>query len=206
MATAFLNRLIPDFSQNADLPQHHAPERATNQRNEVSMPIQRQVIRATMKALIDRLGCLDAAAETINARWSKGGSKGTLSKKSAGFLSFTIEDVIALEDAQDLYPITKLMARRLSEREACHGEGVDCLMVQSGLIAKESGEAVSAILCAENSADAEDQAQAIKEIDEAIAALNAARARMTQKPDFHHQPRGLTHDGTTTRHEFQHHA
>lgn len=41
----------------------------------------RKVVRANMKALIDSFGCYDAVAETLNARWGGGSSKGTISKK-----------------------------------------------------------------------------------------------------------------------------
>ncbi len=137
----------------------------------------RQIVRVTMKALIDRLGCLDAAAETINARWGAGSSKGTLSKKLSGHLAFNVDDVIALEDAIGDYPVTKLLAKRLRNRT---NDMAECLITQTGIIAKESGDVVHAVLRAEQSACANDAAQAIIEIREAIAALQAAEARLTE--------------------------
>jgi hypothetical protein len=88
-----------------------------------------------------------------------------------------LADFIALEDASGRFPVTRMMARRLEDRVAM----VDsCLMQQSGVIAKESGEAISAILAAEQSSGANERAQAINEIDEAIYALRQARNRLEQ--------------------------
>jgi predicted translin family RNA/ssDNA-binding protein len=90
-------------------------------------------------------------------------------------LDFTVADVIALEDAAQRYPITHLLARRLDKRNR---PDTTCLITQTGIIAKESGEAISAILAAEQSSCADETAQAIAEIDEAVEALKTARARL----------------------------
>ena len=135
----------------------------------------RKIVTANMRALIDWFGCYDAVAETINARWGGGASKGTVSKKASGQLDFTVADVIALEDAAQRYPITHLLARRLDKRNR---PDTTCLITQTGIIAKESGEAISAILAAEQSSCADETAQAIAEIDEAVEALKTARARL----------------------------
>lgn len=146
------------------------------------MPDLRKISRANMKSIVDWFGCFDAVAETINARWDRiggsgGASKGTISKKASGILDWTLVDVIALEDARGDYPITRMMVRRLKDRVAV----VDCcLLQQSGVIAKESGEAISAILAAEQSSCADEKAQAITEIDEAMQALRAARSRLEE--------------------------
>lgn len=129
--------------------------------------------RAAMRALLARFGCLDAAAETINARLGGGTSKGTLSKKLAGQLDFTVPEVWALEDAMGHHPVTRILARRLAG--AGGGMAGRDLVGQVGLIARETGEAVAAILSAGQSADAIDSAGAVVEIDEAIAALRQAR-------------------------------
>lgn len=141
------------------------------------MPDLRKISRANMKSIVDWFGCFDAVAETINARWGGGASKGTISKKASGTLDWTLADVIALEDASGRFPVTRLMARRLEDRVTMADS---CLMQQSGVIAKESGEAISAILAAEQSSGANEKAQAIKEIDEAIDALRQARCRLEQ--------------------------
>ena len=135
----------------------------------------RKIVNANMRALIDWFGCYDAVAETINARWGGGSSKGTISKKASGQLDFTVADVIALEDAAQLYPITRLLARRL---KTDNRPDATCLLTQTGIIAKESGEAIAAILAAEQSSCANETAQAITEIDEAVEALKIARARL----------------------------
>ncbi len=139
------------------------------------MPDLRKISRANMKSIVDWFGCFDAVAESINARWGGGASKGTISKKVSGTLDWTLADVIALEDASGRFPVTRLMARRLEDRVAM---AENSLMIQSGIIAKESGEAISAILAAEQSCCADERAQAIKEIDEAMLALRQARARL----------------------------
>jgi hypothetical protein len=135
----------------------------------------RKISRAHMKSIVDWFGCFDAVAETINARWGGGASKGTISKKISGVLDWTLADVIALEDASGSFPVTRLLARRLEGRVVAVG---DNLVVQSGLIARESGEAIAAILAAEQSSSADEGAQAIKEIDEAMHALGLARAAL----------------------------
>lgn len=141
------------------------------------VPDLRKISRANMKSIVDWFGCFDAVAETINARWGGGASKGTISKKVSGALDWTLADVIALEDASGRFPVTRLMARRLETRVLMTG---GCLMLQSGAIAKESGEAIAAILAAEQSSGANERAQAIKEIDEAMYALRQARSRLEQ--------------------------
>ena len=76
---------------------------------------------------------------------------------------------MALEDAANIFPVTRMLMRRLSDTEAAVG----CIIDQAGVIAKESGEAVAAILKANKHTD--HRAQAIAEVDEAIVALRAAR-------------------------------
>ncbi|WP_114286007.1 hypothetical protein [Candidatus Halocynthiibacter alkanivorans] len=138
----------------------------------------RQIARANIKSIIDWFGCYDAVAETINARWGGGASKGTISKKVSGHLDWTIADLIALEDASGRYPVTRLLARRLENRA---DNAPDCLLIQTGLIARESGEAIAAILAAEQSSCAAENAQAIKEIDDATDALRSARAALERQ-------------------------
>lgn len=132
-------------------------------------------ISASLSALIQGyFGCFDAAAETINARWGRGASKGTISKKISGQLDWTVADVVALEDASGRYPVTRMLARRLDTASSHEGS----LLQHAGSIAKEMGEAVAAILAAEQSACADDKAQAIKELHEAETAVRLARERL----------------------------
>lgn len=140
----------------------------------------RHLIRATMRAMIDRLGCYDAAAEVLNARWGGGHSKGTISKKLSGSADFTVLDVIAFEDATGSYPITKFMARRLKDDE--DQRDADLLSAGSA-VAKETGEAISAILACVQSDGAGERAQAIKEGREAVEALKGALAILEQGDD-----------------------
>jgi hypothetical protein len=131
--------------------------------------------RAHMKSIVGWFGCYDAVAATINARWGGGSSKGTVSKKASGILDWTVADVIALEDASEQFPITQMMVKRLEAQEVINDI---CLMSLTGMIAKENGEAIAAILSAQQSSSADDRVRAMKEIDEAIVALQQARARL----------------------------
>ena len=155
--------------------------RKTARAQEMGLPMSdlRQISRANIKSIIEWFGCYDAVAETINARWGGGASKGTISKKVSGHLDWTIADLIALEDASDRYPVTRLLARRLENRA---DYAPDSLLLQTGLIARESGEAIAAILAAEQSSCAAENAQAIKEIDDALEALRLARATLERQP------------------------
>lgn len=139
----------------------------------------RRVVNAHVSAMIDGyFGCLDAACETINARLGTSVNKGTLSKRLQGQYDWPVSDIIALEDASGRYPITRMMARRLvPDERTARGS----LLMHASACAKETGEALSAILAAQQSGGGGDDAQAIREIDEAIAELRAARAFLTQK-------------------------
>jgi hypothetical protein len=154
--------------------------RKTARAQEMGLPMSdlRQISRANIKSIIEWFGCYDAVAETINARWGGGASKGTISKKVSGHLDWTIADLIALEDASGRYPVTRLLARRLENRA---DNAPASLLLQTGLIARESGEAIAAILAAEQSSCAAENAQAIKEIDDATEALRLARAALERQ-------------------------
>ena len=130
---------------------------------------------AHMRNLVQAFGCLDAVAASVNARWGGSVTKSTLSKKLAGHLWWTVPEVAAVEDALRRYPVTQMMARR-GEDPGAKASG--SLLVLSGAIAKETGEAISAILSAEQSAEAEDRARAMVEIDEAIEKLVDAKAKL----------------------------
>ncbi|MCG7574875.1 hypothetical protein MHM39_14985 [Phaeobacter sp. CNT1-3] len=136
-------------------------------------------VNASMAALIDgSFGCLDAAAETINARLGRSVGKGTLSKKLGQSIGWNVDEVIALEDAAGRYPVTKMLARRLRPNEYTAQGSV---LLHVGQISKETGEAVNAILSAQQSDAGCDYDQAIVEIDEAIEALRQARARLERE-------------------------
>ena len=132
------------------------------------------VVSAHMRALVGRLGCLDAAAETLNARWGGGHSKGTLSRKLNGSLDWTVKDVAGLEDALGQFPVTRLLERRRVQATPA----TVSILTQAGTISRETGEAIAAILAAEQSDSAHDRAQAVVELDQALEALRLARARL----------------------------
>ncbi len=134
----------------------------------------RRLINSQMQALIDgHFGCLDATAETINARLDHSVCKGTLSKRLQGQYGWPVDEIAALEDAAGRHPVTRLMARRLSPDERTARGSI---LMHVGRVSKETGEAVSAILAAQQSEAADDRDQAIVEIDEAIEALRKARS------------------------------
>jgi len=141
----------------------------------------RDLVQASMAALVQSFGCYDAVVEVLRARWGAGVSKGTISRKVARDLDWTVADVVALEDAAGKFPVTRLLARRLTAAPGCPRP----LSQHAGSIAKEAGEAVAAILSAEASAGGGDDEQAVVEIDEAMAALRAAReAIMNRRGEF----------------------
>lgn len=134
----------------------------------------RALVNAQMAAMIDGcFGCLDAAAETINARTGLSVNKGTLSKRLSGQYGWPIDEVAALEDAAGRHPVTRVIARRLNPDERTARGSI---LAQAGAISKETGEAVNAILAAQQSASSKDWAAAAAEIDEAVQALRAARS------------------------------
>lgn len=134
--------------------------------------ILRQQIDAQMRALVGGHGCLEAAAEAVNARWGTNVCKGTLSRRVSSELPWTILDVIGLEDALGRYPVTRMMARRMGETAA--GDVVSAAQA----VAKETGEAVAALMGATVTAAPAEMARAVVEIDEAIEALRQARAAL----------------------------
>lgn len=133
---------------------------------------------AHMRALIQAHGCLDSVAALISARFGRSVSKGTISKCMSGALHWSLADVIALEDAAGQYPITRILMQRLgSEVNVPVGD----LMGHIGVISKEAGEAVAAVARAVQSADADGRAQAMVEIEQAIAALQSAHALLDRE-------------------------
>jgi hypothetical protein len=134
----------------------------------------RHLINAHMAALIDGpFGCLDSAAETINARLGLSVCKGTLSKRLSGQYGWPADEIFALEDAAGRYPVTRTAARRLhGDENTARGS----IIIQAGIISKEVGEAVNALLAADQNANSENWADAVHEIDEGIEALRRARS------------------------------
>lgn len=132
------------------------------------------VVGAHMRAMVARLGCFDAVAATISGRWGEPISKGTISRKMNGTLDWAVRYVIALEDALDSYPVTQLQQKRLTKATPPRANLAPTACAAN--VARETGEAVSAILVAAMSNGSTDKARAIREIDEAISDLQMARA------------------------------
>lgn len=136
----------------------------------------RRFIASQMAALIQgHYGCLDAAAEAINARFGSALHKGTLSRRYSGASGWPIDHVWALEDAAGQFPLTNVRARQIAAAPAPRGAARPVLAASA---AKEAGEAIGAIVLAETSASAGDHLAAVREIDEAITALQSYRARL----------------------------
>ncbi|MFD2175642.1 hypothetical protein [Rhodobacter lacus] len=135
----------------------------------------RATLRMQVRALTERLGGVHGTAAAIEARWGDAVSPGTVSRKREGSLDFTVADVVAIEDALGVYPVTRMLARRMTETAVSAVTSAAELALQAGEIAREAGEAVAALVRASQSMKAHDDAAALKEIDEAIEALRKAR-------------------------------
>jgi len=131
-------------------------------------------VSATMRALVSSYGSFDAVVSLLEARGYRGAHKGTISLKATGQRDWSVADVIALEDALGRYPVTDMLQRRKATRALPSGD----LISDGSAIARESGEAIAAILAAAQSSRADETADAIREVDDAIAALRNARARL----------------------------
>lgn len=135
----------------------------------------RDQVRVQATSLIKAFGKTEAAAEAVNARLDTALCKGTLSKVMSGQLDISLAAVWAMEDALGRYPLTRLGTRRLTEATVIvRGDFIS----DSSSIAKESGEAVSALLSAQVSAKARDRVEALRELYEARDAIDGAIARL----------------------------
>jgi hypothetical protein len=141
--------------------------------------LQSHVVVSIMRALVIRFGSLDSVAEAINVA-VPGASccKGTISLRLRGEREWPLTHVLALEDAFGDYPISRLIAGRLADRQ--RGEGMP-LAQAAGVAARENGEAVAAILRADQSDRAGDLAEAIRETREAREALEDAEAALERR-------------------------
>ena len=129
---------------------------------------------------IDFLDWRDAgwqpAAAMIEARWGLPASKATLSKKANGALDWTLRDLVTLEDALGTDTVSRLIGQRWAANRttSCQALALDDVSD----ISRESGEAVARILTAMQSNCAGDRAEAVRDIDEAVAELLAAREKL----------------------------
>lgn len=131
----------------------------------------RAVISAMVLGMIHRIGGHDAAAALIGARWGRSISKGTLTKKAAGELDWTLADVMALEDGLGDYPISRFMADRGRDAGGC-----DVNRAVAGL-AKEAGEAMAAALSAGAPAEMLKEAREAQAAAQALVSALEARVR-----------------------------
>ncbi|MGB0855058.1 MAG: hypothetical protein ACPGSI_17305 [Pikeienuella sp.] len=126
-----------------------------------------KVIKTMLRSLVrNHFGCLDATAATINDENGSGVCKGTLSKRmNSG--SWPLHDIIALEDVAGDYPVTRWMARRLTDVAV----GESCLMTLTATSSREAGEAHAAALRAIHSQSEGDKARAVREAREGLEAM-----------------------------------
>ncbi|MFC3169245.1 hypothetical protein [Paracoccus fontiphilus] len=136
------------------------------------------IIGSHMRAMVGRLGCFDAVAETINARWGAHTVKGTISRKVSGSLNWDVFDIVALEDALGCDPVTQTLVRRNIEA-AVSGNNISPI-TDAAVISKENGEAIAALIQAGQSDCAGLRAEAICQLEEAERAIRAAKARLMQ--------------------------
>ncbi|MCJ8139496.1 hypothetical protein [Falsirhodobacter halotolerans] len=120
------------------------------------MPDERMILSAFMSKLIAKVGGYEAACAVLEARWGHPVSKGTLTKKKAGQLDWSVTDVIALQEAAGERPVFAWLSSLDDDPEvlACH-------IVGAADLSKEYGEAMNAVLTAHTAAE---RARAIKEL------------------------------------------
>lgn len=129
----------------------------------------RKLINGLIRSLIkNHYGSYDAAAAQINAENGTELCKGTISKRLSGQQTWPLEDIEALEDGVQVFPVTRRMAARLEAASGADSDILSAVMVA----AKEFGEAVTAALAAQQSGD---HAAALKETQEAEYAARSLR-------------------------------
>ncbi len=128
------------------------------------MPDERVTLNAHVMALIGKIGGYDAAVAVFEARWGKPYSKGTITAKKNGTLDWTVMDVMALEEAAGSDAITRWLASRHEEDVAA-----DCVPTELATFARESGEAISAVINARTPAE---RAKAVKELNDVSASVD----------------------------------
>ena len=134
------------------------------------------IVGSHMRAMVGRLGCFDAVAETINARWGCHTVKGTISRKANGSLNWDVFDVVALEDALGCDPVSQALARRNTDATVT-GNNISPI-TDAAVISKENGEAIAALIQAGQSDCAGLRADAICQLEDAERAIRAAKARL----------------------------
>lgn len=124
----------------------------------------RAMIRALMQGLVDRAGGVDATAALIGARLGEDVSKGSISKRNAGYLDWPLVEIMALEDAVGDPCVRRWLARSLPEI----AEGQSLMQAASDM-ARETGEAMGAVM--DLAAGRGCRVKARKELSEAVTAV-----------------------------------
>lgn len=124
----------------------------------------RPIWNAHMAKLVAGLGGVDAASAVLEARWGQG-SKGTVSKKMAGQLAWTLDDMWALTEAAQDFSLRDWIgdsSPRAADR-LCLTQGVSDLV-------REMGEAVPALLALQAApGDARLRGRAVQEVGDVRA-------------------------------------
>lgn len=131
----------------------------------------RPIIHAHVCALIDKLGGVVAASAVLDARWGGSHSAGTLSKKRARQLDWTLPDILALQEAAGDWSLFDwLMGQVPPEARAV------CLVTAVADLSREVGEAQHAALSAV--ADPGKRPQAAKELQDVIEQAQRLQAAL----------------------------
>lgn len=134
----------------------------------------RRIVATHMSRLINNyFGCYDAALASINEQLGTSVCKATMTHRKNGEAGWPVEEVMVLESIAGAFPVTDMMEAN-REKALQNLDAETCPITQAGRIAKESGEAVEAIIRAARRPNAEDSTKAIVEIKEAIEALQGA--------------------------------
>ncbi|MBL4767873.1 MAG: hypothetical protein JKY94_09185 [Rhodobacteraceae bacterium] len=138
-----------------------------------------RMLSIDMRSLVKCVGDQEAAAAFINMRWGTNTSKSIICRKLNGSLSWGVLEAMALEDVVGKSPVTDMMHGRFDTEStpACVN-----LFDQSGVVAKENGEALAATLAAAQSGSPDDKIKAIVEINQTIQALIILRTNLEAGP------------------------
>lgn len=131
----------------------------------VRLATEAMILSSFMQSLITAVGGFDAAVAVIEARWGRGMSKGTLTKKLAGQLDWSVLDILALQQATGVESVTDWMVS-LGPRAAV----ARTLASTAPDFAREAGEAQAALMAAMASPGNEAlRARAAKEVHDVLA-------------------------------------
>ena len=133
------------------------------------------VSAAHMRALVNGLGCYEAAVETINANFPGSASKAAISRKMNGSLDWTLKDTSALQGARMSFPVTGLMIREQNRLEVAMVDPrrpADKAEM-TARFSVDAGEMISALIRAGQSRRIGDLTDTAKEIQDVITGSTA---------------------------------